>query len=277
MDSITSSTQSQLSDKHKMQRDSARDERDSALHERDLARTERDDFEDRALDQNKNSIAQELFVATLSHDLRNPIAAIKMAVEIIKDNADEKLRMEMTALIDRNADQAGDLISQLLDANLVKSGAKLQIEPKKCELVSILKKCKAALAPQDQDRLSIITDINFQVWGNWDPRALERAFKNIISNSLKFSDKGKQVLIKLWQGPDITNISFQNFGKIISLENQLKIFDSHFRVQDSGKDVQMGWGLGLTLVKGICESHGGKVDVASSQTEGTVFTIRLPN
>jgi two-component system CheB/CheR fusion protein len=62
----------------------------------------------------KHKAIQEQFIATLSHDLRNPIGAIKMAVELIREGPDSNLALEMINLIDRNADQAGELITQLL-------------------------------------------------------------------------------------------------------------------------------------------------------------------
>jgi signal transduction histidine kinase len=267
----------QLSDQHKVQRDSARTERDSALEERDSARTERDDFKDQADDLERNKVAQEQFIATLSHDLRNPIGAIKMASEIIRDGADKEVIREMTNLIERNADQAGELISQLLDAHLIRSGATLPIRIKRCDLLWILQKCHQSLEPGNQSKILLKSESGSEVWGVWDPHILERAFRNLISNAIKFSDSDKNIFITVSQGPEITNIRFQNFGELISLENQLRIFDSQFRVLQKELHQKKGWGLGLTLVRGIAEAHGGKIEVSSSRSEGTTFTLSLPN
>jgi len=264
----------QLSEMHKGQRDSARTQRDSALVERDSARLQRDDLIGEAVAQKQDSLAQSQFVAAVSHDLRNPISAVKMAVEVLRDNIDHNIRMKMVDLIERNADQAGELINQLLDAHLIKSGAKLPVQIQRCNLIDILKKCHLSLAPREQSNLSVT--LGEDMIGFWDPGALERAFKNLINNAYKFGDAEKRVEVNYWQGPDITSITVKNFGEIISLEDQLKIFDNHFRVQRVDKS-KRGWGLGLTLVRGIAEAHGGKVEVTSSLIEGTMFTIKIPN
>jgi signal transduction histidine kinase len=269
--------------KHRNQRDDARAERDSALNERDSARDERDsarderdDFENINLSMKKNNIAQEQFVATLSHDLRNPISAIKMAAELLIEGADEILTREMVALIDRNADLAGELINQLLDAHLIKAGQKLPINPQLMNMGEVLTKCHEALDPKNRDRIQVI-GAGSQCSGYWDAALIERALKNLLSNALKFGDDQK-IKFTVWQESDITGISVKNHGSVISLDNQLKIFNINFRVEHNDTaHAKKGWGLGLTLVKGIAESHNGKIDVVSSQASGTIFTIRLPN
>lgn len=276
MDSLISDSE-KLSEKRRLQRDSARTERDFALEERDQARIQRDDFQGQATSLENNSAAQEQFLATVSHDLRNPIGAIKMAVEIIRMNSGKEELEEMTDLIDRSADQAGELINLLLDSHLIKSGEKLPIEMVDCSLWPILRKCHQSLAPQKQSKVILKSEGTTEIWGFWDPLALERAFKNLISNALKFCEDGKMVKITASQGPDITSISVQNFGEIISLENQLRIFETHFRVPNKDLKQKIGWGLGLTLVRGIAEAHSGKIEVSSNRSEGTTFTLRIPN
>lgn len=259
-----------LSNHHKEQRDSARAERDFALEERDLARSERDGFEN-------DNAAQEQFVATVSHDLRNPMGVIKMAIEALQMGLSPDEEKAMIDMIDRSADQASELISQLLDTHLIRSGEKLPLHFGRCEISAILSKCHQSLTLDDQKRIVIRPDPMGEAWGNWDPRALERAFKNLISNALKFSDADKTIQLSFEQTSEVTTISFQNFGEVIALGDQIKIFDSHFRIQNSNSRNKKGWGLGLTLVKGIAEAHNGKVEVISSRSAGTTFIIKLPN
>jgi signal transduction histidine kinase len=259
------------------ERDYARTERDSAIVERNSARSERDDLKDEAA-QSEASVedtraAQEHFVATISHDLRTPIGAIKMAVEVLKRREGED--QNIVKLIERNADKADELISHLLDAHLIKSGSKLPIKVQRCNLLSILKTCRRSFAPELKNKISFAFNDQDEVWGVWDALALERAFKNLISNAIKFGDSEKEIKISVTQDTNTTSISFQNFGEPISEKNLLRIFDSHFRAQNS--EVKKGWGLGLTIVRGIVEAHHGKIAVESTPTEGTIFTLKLPN
>lgn len=282
MDSRIDDSQ-KVSESRRVQRDSALTERDSALQERDdareerdSARGERDSFKGQTKTMERNRVAQEQFVATLSHDLINPIGAIKMAVEVIRDSPDAETLAEMTDLIGRNADQAEELIRHLLDAHLVKSGASLPIERVECDLLKILQKCQGSLAPKDKERIHLYADDRESVFGFWDPRALERALKNLISNALKFSTPNRSIEIRISQNSALTVIEVQNFGDVISLENQLRIFDSQVRISQADLQRKQGWGLGLTLVRGIAEAHRGKIEVSSSVAEGTVFTLKIP-
>lgn len=258
---------------HRIQRDSARQERDTALAERDKAR---DDFKDQKTSFENDQSAQDQFIATLSHDLKNPISAIKMAVEVIRLNTDEGIRREMTDLIERNAEQAGDLIHQLLDVHLIRSGDKLPVKLESCELIEILEECFQYLTPEDRSKILLTSSAQTPVQGFWDPQALTRVFKNLISNALKFSGEDKRIRVTVAQGTEATVILVQNFGEVISLIDQLRIFDSHVRIPQTDGHKQ-GWGLGLTLVKGIVEAHQGKVEVTSNRIEGTTFTLSLPN
>lgn len=127
-----------------VERDSARTERDSAIVERnsarkDVAKLRARAAEDKA-DTKNNQSAQEQFIAAVSHDLRNPISAIKLAVEVLR-RKDEN-HTDLMALIERNCDQAEGLISHLLDAHLIKSGSKLPIKADRCDLLKILRKCR---------------------------------------------------------------------------------------------------------------------------------------
>ena len=110
-------------------------------------------------------------------------------------------------------------------------------------------------------------------WGYWDPFALKRAFNNLLSNALKFSDPDKEIRIFTEESFGSINISIQNFGKLISPQDHKNIFKSHFKVEGNK---MLGWGLGLTLVRGVAEAHGGGVDIVSNENDGTIFTMKLP-
>ncbi len=281
-------------DKYINQRDSARVERDSARVERDSARIERDeaiserdsiiverDFFKRMIDSLKrDELTREEFVATLTHDIRNPIGIIKVAMEVLQtyvtETNDEEDYNTMIELIERNIDTTEALIKRLLDAHLIKSGSKLPVTLAKCDIVTITKECINNLIPIVKKRVILDTEGEEEVYGIWDKSALKRAFNNLISNAIKYGDKDREIKISIRQGPDFTSISFKNYGEVIPLKDQTKIFDSYYRSPQHRKE-QFGWGLGLTLVKGIAESHNGKVEVTSNKLDGTVFTITLPN
>lgn len=256
-------------DKYLIQRNTAREERNYARHERK-------NLQDGINQMHNNEVLREQFVATLSHDLRSPVGAIKMATEILRKDYNNQDFEEMIDLIDRNADMAEELISRLLDATLIKSGSVFPINPKRCEIFSILKECKENFSPLIQERIICNTNIedHIAIWGKWDCFALQRVFNNLLSNAVKFSDNNQKITVNIWQKDKKLNVTIHNKGKVISLNDQSKIFDSYYRTDNSDKI--KGWGLGLTLVKGIIEAHNGTVDVSSSEQAGTTFTIKIP-
>ena len=257
--------------------DYVRTERDSARTERDSARTERDSLKSDVIFLEQQNVDRDLFVSTLTHDLKNPIGTVLMALEILKSSSNEKQLIQMAGIIERNAHVAQELIALLLDVNLIKSGGVLPLNKTQCNLAPILKKLIEFQSPQDEKCIAFEHQNNTEIWGYWDAPALARVFSNLLSNALKFRDRNSKVTVKAWQGKDYTSVSFQNFGKVISLKNQIRIFDKYFRGKSRNSSTTEGWGLGLTLVKGITESHSGKVSVESDSTNGTTFTIKLPN
>lgn len=262
-----------LQSKITRQRDSARTERDLARTERDSAVDERDTLKFEVSQLKDTEIGRKQFVATLSHDLRNPIGVIKSAVELLRSEQTVQQFEAMIDMIDRNADIAEDLIRHLLDATLIEAGGKLPINPIQCDILSILIESRETFIPISRERI-VFQDLEKKAyWGYWDPFALKRAFNNLLSNALKFSDPDKKIRIFAEEAFGSTDISIQNFGKLISHQDQEKIFKSHFKVEGNK---MLGWGLGLTLVRGVAEAHGGSVDIVSNENDGTIFTMKLP-
>jgi len=217
--------------------------------------------------ENRSLLAKEQFIATVSHDLKTPISAIKMAVDVLKQKGNTG---EIIEIIERNADKAEELINHLLDAHLIKAGSFLTIRRKNCELGQILNHCIKTMAPQYRAR--ILLSIETEMYGMWDALALDRAFKNLICNGLKF---GKELVkVAAWKQDGSAFVSVHNRGEPIPPNDLPYLFNEHYRAPNS-KGVR-GWGLGLTIVRGIVEVHGGTVRAISNVTDGTTFTISLP-
>lgn len=264
----------------------ALEERDFALSERDSAKAKQkkaEDARDKALE--KQQIAESAnaslradrkkknqFVVTLTHDLRNPIGIIKSAVDAIEAGLNVE---DMLSLISKAADTAEELINHLLDANLIKSGKKLPISPREVRLKSVVDDCIKDFSAEDVKRIDI-TDIDQDLLGFWDEFAIRRALKNLISNAIKYSNADSKITISASSEGKVVKIAVHNFGPVIPLADHAKVFEGYFR-SDSAKHLkQLGWGLGLTLVKGIAESHHGMVCLESNEEQGTTFTIQVP-
>ncbi|MFP4018524.1 MAG: sensor histidine kinase [Bacteroidales bacterium] len=109
-----------------------------------------------------------------------------------------------------------------------------------------------------------------------DPEKLKLIISNHLSNAIKFSDKGSQIIIKAWEDKGNLNVSIKDFGTGISKENQKIIFD-RFKKLDSGIDsIHRGHGLGLSINKALLDVLDGSIDINTKEGEGSEFTISIP-
>lgn len=129
----------------------------------------------------------------------------------------------------------------------------------------------------------ILTDpkprLEYYAWmigGSWDDTAIQRVVENLVNNAAKYGDPKSLVNVKLFTENNQVVISVHNFGNPLSTHDQNTIFDLHHRTTTAEKGSHKGWGLGLTLVRGLVEAHQGQVSVQSSKDVGTTFTVRLP-
>jgi signal transduction histidine kinase len=112
--------------------------------------------------------------------------------------------------------------------------------------------------------------------GNWSKHGMRRVLENLVTNAVKYGDPDRPITVCVES--DSANrliLSVHNFGNPIPLEEQPTLFQQFRRATFAQEGAQKGWGLGLTVVRGIVESHGGEIKVESGPTEGTVFRVVL--
>ncbi|MBC7428010.1 MAG: sensor histidine kinase [Bacteriovorax sp.] len=102
-----------------------------------------------------------------------------------------------------------------------------------------------------------------------------RIVENLCNNAVKFGKEHSPVTLFLDMVENMVSIKVHNFGKVITPENLEKLFEPYQRPDEKSTSHKPGWGLGLTLVKGLAEAHHGRVEVESSELDGTSFTVYL--
>ena len=213
------------------------------------------------------------FIGTVTHDLRNPLANTLSLVELLKSRLDdEPTNTRLLDAIGISANRADALIRNLLDVNLIRSGAELPITIRQYDIMNVVNESAEAFQGHYQADIQVVSEDNTLV-GFCDEEMLRRAVDNLVSNAIKYGE-GK-VTIRCQKSDNATvDISVHNGGNPIPEDQQTKIFSRYYRME--GQNMQQGWGIGLSLVKGIAEAHGGKLMLTSSEADGTLFTINIP-
>lgn len=224
---------------------------------------------------------REQFVASLTHDLRNPIGAVKLAAElieeIIQEQTTEQHNEELRPLLLRilkNAKRADRMIQDMLDASVVQVGERLSVRLSEGNIKDVVLEAIGERTPAEREKLKINL-IDFK--GYWDLDALQRSVENLISNAFKYGDTSKPVTINIDESHQRVMISVHNYGNPIPAENLESLFQVFRRAEAAKKGTVKGWGIGLAVARSTAERMGGSLGVDSSSEQGTTFTIDIPS
>lgn len=215
---------------------------------------------------------REQFIATLTHDLKNPLNAATMAAQLILRNS-ESTRVSVHAeKIIKNHRRMEKMINNLLDTMTLKTGGRLQLHLQLCDIHTIVSEVVHDFEHQQENTFEIEGG---SVEGYWDADALRRSIENLISNAIKYGDPKSPITISIKTLHGRMILSVQNWGTPIPLKEQETIFQIFIRAEKAKKGIK-GWGLGLPLIRGVAESHGGSIALDSSLERGTTFIFDIP-
>jgi len=219
---------------------------------------------------------REQFLAAISHDLRNPIATAKLALTLLNHNLPITREIEeLVMILSRSLDRAETIVNDLLDINLVRSGRRILLNIVKVDLIQLGRELLQDFVSTYGERL--VLEADDQIIGYWCPNNLRRIFENLLSNALKYGDKKLPVTIRLKKTQSHVTISVHNFGPALAPGEQDALFEPFVRLRSNPptENTDVGWGLGLAVVRAVAEAHGGHVMVVSNENEGTTFVVKL--
>ena len=217
---------------------------------------------------------RERFVSTLTHDLRTPLTAAKISSQLIARKNSDPAIQKLSFRIEENMDRADRMIQDLLDVSVVKAGQQLPIRKVQCHLTQLLKKVIEEYSIINGDRFTLQAPMD--VTGNWDCEAIRRISENLLSNAIKYGQPHTVVKVSVTKNEKEAELSVNNAGRPIPASELSGLFDTYTRSASAVHGNHKGWGIGLSLVKGLTEAHGGSVRVSSSSEAGTTFTVTLP-
>ena len=219
---------------------------------------------------------RERFVSTLTHDLTTPLTAAKLSTQLVLRKLNDPTSLQTLAnRIMSSLNRAEKMVRDLLDANMINAGEGIPINKRACELNMVIDEAMLDLISLHGNRFKFIRK-NAQIQGFWDPEALQRIVENLVNNAVKYGDSNSPITITTDTDTKQAILKVHNFGNAISNQDQRTLFDSYKRLDAAKISSKTGWGIGLSLVKGISEAHNGSAAVESSVEKGTTFTIKLP-
>ncbi len=221
------------------------------------------------------------FLAMLAHELRNPLAPIRNAVQLLRlAGASEPDQRQAGDLIDRQVTHLVRLVDDLLDATRIARG-KVALRKQRCDISAIVREAVEDYRPLFAGSgLSLQTDLPAEpIWVDGDPTRLSQVLINLLNNARKFTDRGGRVAVALAAEADGRTVALRVQDTGIGIESKMlsTIFDVFVQADRSLERIRGGLGLGLSLVKGLVDLHGGQVLAHSAGLgHGAQFVVRLP-
>ena len=219
------------------------------------------------------------FVANVSHELKTPLSSIKAYSETLRLGAleDPVNRLRFVERIEEQANRLSDLILDLIRLARIESGI-VAFEVRDIRLSQIAQQRIHAFRVQAEKR-SLTLELEETLPGimvRCDEEGLATIFDNLISNAVRYTPEGGQVIVRCSSDAMMGIIEVIDNGLGIAPEHQERIFERFYRVDKARSSDLGGTGLGLSIVKHFAQSFSGQVSVSSRLGKGTTFTVRLP-
>jgi signal transduction histidine kinase/ActR/RegA family two-component response regulator len=264
---------------------SLKDESDELLGYMKVMRdqTERKQMEDElrrvAADLSEADRRKNEFLATLAHELRNPLAPIRTGLELLRLSGDDPQETaEIRDVMERQAQQMMRLIDDLLEVARITQG-KLELRTATVALSDIARSAVDASRPFiDEGGHELIVALPPEpIRLVADPHRLQQVFSNLLNNAAKYTPDGGRIELAATVEEEGVAVSVRDDGIGIPSEMKDRIFEMFAQIDRSMERSYSGLGIGLTLVKRLVEMHGGRIEVHSEgRNQGSEFVVRLP-
>jgi signal transduction histidine kinase len=234
-----------------------------------------------ALSLNETRLASELktdeirdqFIAILGHDLRNPLSAISMSSELLKESQLSHSDMQLVSIIDRSAHRMGGLIDNILDFAKARLGNGIGLNRTNSEPLEQILKQVVSENEASHPRQAIHTKFDIVHPIYCDSNRIAELFSNLLGNALTYGNQNTPVIVHATSCDGIFILSVSNSGPKISSKIRERLFQPFARGE--AKPENQGLGLGLYISAEIARAHDGNIEVYSSDSE-TIFTLKMP-
>jgi len=238
-----------------------------------------DDLKRLALDLSETDRRKNEFLATLAHELRNPLAPMSNMLEVVKRaKGDPQILERAHGTFERQLDQMVRLVDDLLDLSRI-THDRLELRRSDVELSSVIQQAVEVARPLIDAAGHHLT-INLPeepIYLNADRARLAQLFGNLLNNSCKYTKAHGHISLNAKRLDDEVLVTVKDDGTGIPQDKLDTIFDMFMQVDRTSERAQAGLGIGLTLVKRLTEMHGGSIEAKSKgEGQGSEFIVRLP-
>jgi PAS domain S-box-containing protein len=218
---------------------------------------------------------REEFISMLTHDVRTPLTAARLGAQLASAQAGDPVAVRrFAARVEASVERVDSMMRDLLDASRVRAGQKLAVARGACDLGTLAHDVLRELGTIHGERF--VLRAQDAVSSSWDCNGLRRVLENLCLNAVKYGAPHEPITVSVWRDETSAHLSVHNRGAAIPANELPTLFDRFRRAPAAQQSRHGGWGLGLTLVKGIAEAHGGSVSVVSTEGIGTTFSMAIP-
>jgi signal transduction histidine kinase len=217
---------------------------------------------------------RNMFLRALSHDLRSPLSVIVGFTELLKSRGEAispEMRGEMLESIDKSARKVQAMLTDLLDVDRISRGV-LEADKRPSDLSEVVRR-----VIEDVNENQHPLELNIPETVAWiDPPKVERVVENLVINAVRHTAPGTPVSISVAKHPEGAMLAVEDRGPGIPDEMKEQVFDAFVRVKDAPRQAP-GTGIGLSLVAGFAEMHGGRAWVEDREGGGSSFKVLFPD
>jgi len=220
------------------------------------------------------SAAKTEFLASMSHEIRNPMNGVIGLVDILRDQPASPRQADTLRLLHHCADQLRNTVDDILDFSKIEAG-RVELEAVSFDLRDTLEAAAASIAPGG-DKITFLDQLPQGIALVGDVGKIRQIFANYLSNALKYGGSGGRVILRALRADQHIRIEVVDFGPGLSSQKQSQLFEPFNRLGLERSSVE-GHGVGLAIAKRLVELQGGAIGVISSPGEGATFWVNLPH
>ena len=223
--------------------------------------------------------AKTEFLSITSHELRSPMTPMKAQLQMLQEGYFGKLskkQKESLSVIIRNAERLDNIIADFLEISRIEA-ARLKFDFRETDIKQLVKDTIAFMQGFAKEKnVTLVDKVKNLPLIKADPDRISQVLRNLINNAIKFSDENNKIEVSAELKNDFILFGVKDYGRGISQDNQVRVFEPFYQVESSTRRKHGGTGLGLTICRGIVESQKGKIWIESEPGRGCKFNFTVP-